>query len=112
MRDRVNNYAGAACALALAMASMALPAFAGEPPESTAKEPPLTAQESDIPDPDIRAWWNLTYNRKPAPPVPGKDYGMDPATGHFTHPKATPLVRQAPNFPGQLGYWDQKSYAK
>lgn len=112
MRDRVNNYAGAACALALAMASMALPAFAGEPSESTAKEPPLTAQESDIPDPDIRAWWNLTYNRKPAPPVPGKDYGMDPATGRFTHPKATPLVRQAPNFPGQLGYWDQKSYAK
>lgn len=99
--------------LALLLAGLAAPSLADEPAGTTAKPvPPLTAQESDIPDPDIRAWWNLTYNRKPEPPVPGKDYGMDTATGHFIHPKATPLVRTAPNFPGQLDRWDQKSYKK
>ena len=99
--------------LALLLTELAAPSLADEPAEAAAKPvPPLTAQESDIPDPDIRAWWNLTYNRKPEPPVPGKDYGMDAATGHFVHPKATPLVRTAPNFPGQLDHWDQKSYKK
>lgn len=99
--------------LALLLTGLAAPSLADEPTEAAAKPvPPLTAQESDIPDPDIRAWWNLTYNRKPEPPVPGKDYGMDAATGHFVHPKATPLVRTAPNFPGQLDHWDQKSYKK
>lgn len=97
--------------LMVLLAAGAIPsAYADDP--AADKRPPLTAAESDIPDPDIRAWWNLTYNRKPEPPVPGKDYGMDGATGRFTHPKATPLVRKAPNFPGQLSYWDQQSYRK
>lgn len=100
-------------ALALLLAGLAAPSLADEPAESRVKPvPPLTAGDADIPDPDIRAWWNLTYNRKPEPPVPGKDYGMDTATGRFVHPKATPLVRSAPNFPGQLDHWDQKSYEK
>lgn len=96
--------------MAILAAGATPPAIAVDP--AADKRPPLTASQDDIPDPDIRTWWNLTYDRKPEPPVPGKDYGMDAATGRFIHPKATPLVRQAPGFPGQLSYWDQKSYAK
>jgi hypothetical protein len=99
---------GIACA-ALLVFGVQSPAVGSE---QEGKATPLTASEKDIPDPDIRAWWNLTYSRKPPAPVPGVDYGMDPATGRFNHPRATPLVREAPNFPGQLDYWDQRSYAK
>lgn len=98
---------------ALLLAGTASSSLAQQPAESEMMPvPPLSASETDIPDPEIRAWWNLTYNRKPEAPVPGRDYGMDGATGRFVHPKATPLVRKAPNFPGQLEYWDQKSYKK
>ena len=113
MRRIERKYWGVGCVLALTMAGAASPAFASDPPVGGTTEPPsLTASEQEIPDPDIRAWWNLTYDRKPPAPVPGKDYGMDPASGKFVHPKATPLVRKAPSFPGQLSYWDQKSYKK
>ncbi|WP_308910445.1 hypothetical protein [Pseudokordiimonas caeni] len=64
------------------------------------------------PDPDIRAWHDLTYDQKPPRPIPDKDYGYNPETGAFTHPKATPLVKDAPSFTGQLTYWDQNSYTK
>lgn len=97
-------------ALIAATVAAASADLAAEDPKSPT--PPLTASEQEISDPDIRAWWNLTYNRKPPVPVPGKDYGMDSATGRFVHPKATPLVREAPSFPGQLEYWDQRSYSK
>ncbi len=113
MRHNLMMRAAAGSVIAMVLAGLAAPSFADEPVESKAKPvPPLTAGESDIPDPHIRAWWNLTYDRKPEPPVPGKDYGMDAATGRFVHPKATPLVREAPNFPGQLDHWDEKSYRK
>ncbi|WP_137752380.1 hypothetical protein [Sphingopyxis sp. L1A2A] len=113
MRRIERGFPGVGCALALLMASVAAPALAkDDPAEGALPQPPLTAAQSDIPDPDIRAWWNLTYDRKPPAPLPGQDYGMDAATGTFRHPKATPLVRTAPNFPGQLDHWDQKSYRK
>lgn len=113
MRHNLVMRAATGGVLAMLLAGLAAPSLADEPAESKARPvPPLIASESDIPDPDIRAWWNLTYNRKPEPPVPGKDYGMDAATGRFVHPKATPLVREAPTFPGQLDHWDQKSYQK
>lgn len=66
----------------------------------------------NIKDPYIKAWDALTYDKKPPRPVPGVDYGIDPQTGKFVAPKSTPMVNDAPNFPGQLDYWDQKSYAK
>ncbi len=113
MRRIKRGFPGIGCALALVMTGVAAPALAkDEPTDGVMPQPPLTAAPSDIPDPDIRAWWNLTYDRKPPVPIPGKDYGMDAATGTFRHPKATPLVRTAPNFPGQLDHWDQKSYRK
>lgn len=97
--------------VAIALLAGAAPAMIVAP---AAAEPHAgdAEQHRDIPDPDIRAWHALTYDRKPPRPVPGKDYGMDPATGRFTHPKATPLVKDAPGFPGQLDHWDQRSYAR
>ena len=64
-----------------------------------------------IVDPYLKAWSEAVPERKPAPPVPGKDYGMDPATGRFVAPVATTERRDVPRFPGQLDYWDQNSYA-
>ena len=66
----------------------------------------------NIRDPYIQALHDLTYDQKPPRPVPDKDYGIDPRTGKFSHPKATPLTTDFPNFTGQLDYWDQKSYAE
>ena len=37
-------------------------------------------------DPQLLAWSKLAADRKPAPPVPGKDDGMDAATGKFIAP--------------------------
>ncbi len=66
----------------------------------------------NIQDPYIQQWYDLVYDQKPPMPVPGKDYGMDKDSGKFVHPKATPMIDPAPSFPGQLTYWDQKSYSK
>jgi len=64
----------------------------------------------DVRDPYLQRLYDLTYDQKPPLPAPGS-YGIDPATGKMVHPKATPLVQDAPNFAGQLDYWDQESYA-
>ncbi len=41
--------------------------------------------------------------------MPGVDYGMNPETGEFIHPKAMPMVTNPPGFEGQLDYPEQKS---
>ena len=77
------------------------------------KSPSVRAENDDklnIKDPYIQALSKLTYDQKPPRPVPGVDYGIDPKTGKFSHPKATPLVKDSPSFEGQLEYWDQNSY--
>ena len=61
-------------------------------------------------DPYIRSFEALTYDQKPPRPVPGVDYGINPDSGKFSHPRATPLVQDPPSFDGQLEYWDQESY--
>ena len=61
-------------------------------------------------DPIIQAYNGLVYNQKPPRPQPGIGYGIDPDTGKFNHPKATPLVQDPPAFDGQLTYWDPNSY--
>ena len=66
----------------------------------------------NIKDPKIQALHDLVYDQKPPMPVPEVDYGIDPKTGVFHHPKATPLVADFPSFKGQLHDWDQQSYAK
>lgn len=71
-------------------------------------------EKTDIQDPYVNAWHDLVYDQKPPDLVAGVDYGMDPTGSGFVHPKATPLDEdEAPRpFPGQLDYWEQKSYAK
>ncbi len=90
------------CALALWPLS-SLAASGGDLPEDA----PIK-----IDDPYIQILHELSYDQKPPRPVPGVDYGMNPKTGEFSHPVATPLVTDFPNFEGQLDYWDQDSYAK
>ncbi|MGI9295291.1 MAG: hypothetical protein ACR2PS_15035, partial [Pseudomonadales bacterium] len=65
-----------------------------------------------ISDPYIKNLHDLVYDQKPPRPVPGIDYGFDAKTQTFSHPKATPLVKDPPAFDGQLDYWEQKSYSK
>lgn len=83
-------------------ASDAAQAPAGDPHNSAA----------GIRDPYIKALSELVYDQKPPRPQPGVDYGIDPATGAFAHPKATPMVTDPPSFDGQLDYWDPNAYAK
>lgn len=85
-------------------------AFAGAAPAAERDH----AAPVDIRDPQLKAWYDLTYDKRPPELTPGKDYGMDPATGQFRHPKATPMVEEegAKPFPGQLDHWEQRAYAK
>jgi len=75
-------------------------------------EPQVEDAPFDIRDPWLQRLHGLRYDQKPPRPVPGVDYGIDPQTGVFSHPRATPMVSDPPNFPGQLDYWDQQSYSK
>lgn len=68
-------------------------------------------EEITVTDPIIQRYLDITTDRMPGTPEPGKDYGMDAATGVFKHPAATRLG-EAPRFPGQLEGWDQNSYAQ
>ena len=63
-------------------------------------------------DPYLAQWLRVTPDRRPAPLQPGVDYGMDPATGQFIWPKATPEVHKGQKFPGEMTTWDKQSYAK
>jgi hypothetical protein len=74
--------------------------------------PPGKPGEPQVSDPYLAAWLRLTPEMKPAPRVPGRDYGMDSTTGQFIWPKATPEVHEGQSFPGAMTSWDQKSYAK
>ncbi len=67
---------------------------------------------AEITDPYIKAYSEVVYDQKPPRPVPGVDYGFDSESRKFTHPKATPMVTDPPNFEGQLDYWDSNAYAK
>lgn len=88
---------------AIAIASMSQP---------TSPRAATDAGPVDLRDPILKAWDARVPARPPERPVPGRDYGMDPKTGRFIAPKATPEVKDAPRFPGELAYWDQQSYAK
>ena len=65
----------------------------------------------DIQDPYLKRWYGLTYDRIPPAPEPGVDYGMDPESGKFRHPIATPASHEMIRFPGELDYWETESYA-
>ncbi len=68
------------------------------------------SETSLIPDPYVRGSDALSSDR--TPPYPAKDsYGLDPETGVFTHPIATPEQHDAQPFEGQLDYWGDQDYA-
>ncbi len=66
----------------------------------------------DLRDPILKKWDEVIPANPPTRPVPGKDYGLDSKTGRFKHPKATPEVKDAPKFPGELAYWDYRNYSR
>ncbi|EKE43201.1 hypothetical protein OCGS_2792 [Oceaniovalibus guishaninsula JLT2003] len=66
----------------------------------------------DIRDPVLQRWFDATPHNPPEAPEPGVDYGMIGEGGAFVAPVATPLVEDAPGFPGQLDGWDQNAYAR
>jgi hypothetical protein len=54
---------------------------------------------------------SICTDSEPLPPPPGS-YGMDPQTGVFIHPEATPESDDDQPFEGLLDYWDPKQYQK
>ncbi|GAA0497205.1 hypothetical protein [Pigmentiphaga daeguensis] len=101
----------AATALAAILVAAFPPAWAAGP-----SAPPTTGQATpgtpNVKDRYLADWLRLTPERRPAPLKPGVDYGMDPATGRFIWPKATPEVHEGQPFPGEMTSWDKNSYAK
>ncbi|RDU96713.1 hypothetical protein [Trinickia dinghuensis] len=89
-------------------ASAATLAAASETPADAG----VTPGEPHVKDPYLAGWLRLTPDRSPKPLKAGVDYGMDPATGKFVWPKATPEVHQGQRFPGEMTTWDKKSYTK
>ena len=53
----------------------------------------------------------LVEDRTPPEPDPAS-YGMDPETGRFVYPAATPHQHEPKPFEGRLDYWDTNEYAK
>ena len=83
-----------------------------QPTATTANSAAAKPGEPKVDDPYLAAWLRLTPEMKPAPRIPGRDYGTDPTTGQFIWPKATPEVHEGNPFPGEMTTWDQKSYSK
>lgn len=103
MLNTKRNLLAAAAALALAAGSLAAQA------QSVTQVKP---GEPKVQDRYLKEWLELTPDRKPPPLVPGRDYGMDPQTGQFIFPKASPEVHEGQHFPGEMTTWDQRSYVK
>lgn len=89
------------CATSAILAFSALSATAAEQGEKR----PL-----DIRDPNLKAWYELTYDRIPPVPSP-ESYGKDPKTGEYHAPKATPEPEGEAPFNDQINYWDPESYS-
>ncbi len=107
------RFAGPAFA-SLLLAGAALPACAQTAPAAPNKPaaPAATPGTPNVQDPYLAQWLRLTPERRPVPQKPGVDYGMDPATGQFIWPKATPEEHTGQKFPGEMTSWDKQSYAK
>lgn len=102
----------------LAALTMTLAAHASAPESAPVAQPAPAENPSGTPgtpnvkDPYLAGWLRLTPDREPKPLKAGVDYGMDPATGKFIWPKATPEIHTGQRFPGELTTWDKKSYSK
>jgi len=76
---------------------------------SCGETPQSESQQAAIPDEYVRLTDALNPDRTPPEPDPAS-YGMDPATGRFIYPKATPEQHDDKPFEGQLDYWDTNEY--
>ncbi|NMV37634.1 hypothetical protein [Ralstonia insidiosa] len=101
-----------ATASSLATASGPAPTGEAAASQAPAVAPSGTPGTPNVKDPYLADWLRLTPDRKPAPLKAGVDYGMDPATGKFIWPKATPEVHEGKRFPGEMTAWDKNVYAK
>lgn len=103
-------------ALACLLLANATPPASAQPAPQKQVAPAASSSATpgtpNVQDPYLAQWLRLTPDRRPAPLQPGVDYGMDPATGQFIWPKATPEVHKGQKFPGEMTTWDKQSYAK
>ncbi len=76
---------------------------------SCGETPRSESQQAAIPDEYVRLTDALNPDRTPPEPDPAS-YGMDPETGRFIYPKATPEQHDDKPFEGQLDYWDTNEY--
>ncbi|MGB3425267.1 MAG: hypothetical protein WBF84_14770 [Castellaniella sp.] len=67
---------------------------------------------SHLQDKWLNQWIEATADRTPAPLKAGVDYGMNPRTGEFIWPKATPEVHEGQPFPGEFTHWDKTTFTK
>lgn len=67
---------------------------------------------SQVQDPWLAKWLSVTADRTPIPQTAGVDYGMNPNTGEFVFPKATPESHDGQRFPGELDHWDRSTLSK
>ncbi|GAB3627097.1 hypothetical protein PTE30175_03986 [Pandoraea terrae] len=88
------------------------PVQAAPAPDAAAPAVQATPEAPKVQDPYLAAWLRLTPDRRPAPLVPGVDYGMDTTTGHFVWPKATPEAHNGQRFPGEMQTWDKTTFTK
>ena len=69
------------------------------------------ADVSVIEDPWVGRLVQISDDRTPSSPSPDS-YGLDPASGQFMHPTATPHAHEPKPFAGSLDYWDTREYAE
>jgi len=111
----LNRYLPLRHAAAVILFTSAAPiVWAQQTPQPVASQPAASVIPGTpaVQDPYLSQWLRVTPERRPLPQEPGVDYGMNPATGEFIWPKATPEVWRTPSFPGEMTNWDKKSYAK
>ena len=80
------------------------------PAPGPAAEDAAHASSDNIADPWVQRLVSLSDDRTPPDPAPGS-FGLDPATGTFTHPAMTRDSHEAHPFDGMLDYWDPNDYA-
>lgn len=104
-------------AAALLLAAFGAGAFAQDKPAAPAApaaavDPDFVPGTPDIKDPWLAKWLAATPDRTPKDLKAGVDYGMNPKTGEFVWPKATPEVHKGQKFPGMLDHWDKTTFTR
>ncbi|MGE8320091.1 MAG: hypothetical protein ACN6O3_15185 [Comamonas sp.] len=98
---------------AMLLSTLGATAFA-QSPAAAAPQPAgsFVPGTPDMKDPWLAKWLLATPDRRPKDLKAGVDYGMNPQTGEFVWPKATPEVHKGQPFPGMLDHWDQTTFSQ